>query len=172
MFSAISRFVKEKILGKLVHSYEQINVQHGDATCSDRFEIREKNGQGRLFLERTLQDKHDVQHFSSDYDSNDVDALRAVFDKSRELIPQGEVTDFGVILRRQDGGMQSAQRFYIERSGGSLYLFSREDSNLKVAVVGELESSEDTTITYYPFEEVEAIARVLADAQQRMPTSS
>jgi hypothetical protein len=168
MFSAIARFVNEKIFGKLVHSYEQITVQHGDATCSDRFEIREKKGQRRLFLERTWQDKHDVQHFSSDYDRKDVDALRVVFDKSRELIPQGEVTDFGIILRRQDGGMQSAERFYIERSGGSLYLFSREDSGVKVAVVGELESSEDTTVTYYPFEEVEAVAGVLADAQQRM----
>ena len=64
--------------------------------------------------------------------------------------------------------MQSAERFYIERSGGSLYLFSREDSSVKVAVIGEQESSEDTRVTYYPFEELEAIADVLVDAQHRM----
>ena len=172
MFSAISRFVNEKIFGKLVHSYDQIEMQHCNAKCRDRFEIREKHGSRRLHHERSWQDKYDVKQFSSDYASSDVDALHTVFDKSIELIAQGEVADFGIILRRQDGGMQSSQRFYIEQSGGALYLFSREESSVNVAVIGETESSEDTNVTYYPIEEVEAIAGVLADAQQRMSTSS
>jgi hypothetical protein len=171
MFAAISRFVNEKIFGKLVHEYDQIEVQHGDATCEDKFEIREKSGRRRLYQQRWWQYKYDVRQFSSDYDSNEVESLRKVFSKSIELIGRGEVADFGIILRRQDGGMQSAQRFYVEQSGGSLYLFSREDSSVNVAVVGEYESSEDTSVTYYPIEEVEAIARVLEDAHQRMPTA-
>ena len=171
MFSAISRFVKGRIFGKLVHSYDPIEVKRSNATCRDRLEIREKNGRRRLYHERSWQDKYDVKQFSSDYDSSDVDALRSVFDKSIELIAQGEGADFGIILRRQDGGMQSSQRFYIEQSDGALYLFSREESSVSISVVGETDSSEDTNVTYYPIEEVEAIAGVLADAQQRMSTS-
>jgi hypothetical protein len=171
MFSAISRIVNEQIYGKLVHSYDKIEVQHGNMICRDHFEIREKKGRRRLYNERSWQDKYDVKQFCGDYDCKEADALRSVFDKSIELISQGEVADFGIILRRQDRGMQSAERFYTQQSGGALYLFRREESAVIVAAIGEIESSEDISVTYYPIEEVAAIAGVLTDAQQRMSAS-
>ena len=67
--------------------------------------------------------------------------------------------------------MLSATRFYIESSAGRRYLFARMESSARVTLIDEVESSEDSDITYYPTEEVEAIAGVLADANQRMSVS-
>jgi hypothetical protein len=115
-----------------------------------------------------MYDEPDVQRSCPDYDRADVDALHKVFHESLELIAQGRDFDFGVILKEQDGGMQSTTRFYIEQSGGERYLFSRQNSSVRVMLIDEHESSEGTDITYYPLEEVKAIAGVLADARQRM----
>jgi hypothetical protein len=171
MFSAIGKFINEKIFGKVVHTYDPIKVKHGNVTCHDDFLLREKNGRRRLFQVRVWEDGHDVQRYCPDYDKEDVDALHGVFQKSLEQIAQDKDFDFGVILKEQDGGMQSVTRFYVEQSGGELYLFARMESQAKVVLIDEMESSENTDITYYPTEEVEAIAGVLADAQQRMLVS-
>jgi hypothetical protein len=167
MLSAIKNFINEKIFGTLDHRYEPIEVQHGQINCQDKFEIRIKKDRCRLFHERVWSDNHDVKKYFEDYGLSDIEKLVSVFQNAQRLIERGESKDFGVILDRSDGNMKSSTRFYLESSGGNLYLFSREDSQMSAITTDGLESSEHAEITYYPIEEVAAVETVLADAMKR-----
>lgn len=172
MFSAIKTFVNDKIFGKLLHRYGPLEIKHGEVTCQDKFEIREKNDRRRLFHERIWRDRHDVRKYFQDYDSADIEQLISVFQESPQLIEQGQMEDFGVVLKRRDGGMQTSVRFYIEQSGGESYLFSKEESQANVSTTDGIDSSDNSETTYYPIEEVNAIAAVLVDARERISRST
>ena len=160
MFRYLNRKLKTLVLGELVHTYDTIEVTHGSATCSDRFEIRCRKGAFKLFHERVWQDPHDLKKTYHEYTAEEVAALHAVFTDALERVPLKQSHDFGTILEMRDGRMRSREIFSVEASGGEHYLFRRAESSSY--------GSSNTTTTYFPLEEISCINDVLSDALGRI----
>jgi hypothetical protein len=160
MLRSIFNAVKERILGRLVHAYEPLEVKHGPMTCRDRFSIRERKGTLHLVHDRVCQDAHDVDKWFHEYDADEVDRLCEVFVTAGDLMERREPHDFGVIIEERDGRMQSRETFSVAESSGQWYLYCRIDSGAW--------GSSHTNMTYFPPEEAAAITEVLLDARSRL----
>lgn len=168
MFKAAMKFVNEKVFGQLLHKYDTIEVRHGAIKCTDRFEIRDKNGLVRLFHDRSWADGHNVDQFSSDHELAEVATLRELFRSSADRIERGEAHDFGVVRNESDGRMRSRESYSVKAAAGEHVLYCQIESSVNDSVVDEASSSESVKLTYFPPEEVNAIAAVLDDAWHRM----
>lgn len=160
MFRAINNYLKDRILGELVHSYDEFKLTHGPARCRNRFEIRRKNGIATLYHHRVWQDKHDVDKIYEEYSLEDVEALIEVYTGALDCIAESRFHDFGLILELRKGRAQSRKFFYVEPSSGDYYLFRRREYTSP--------SSSSTAVTYFPLDEIASIAETLIDARGRM----
>lgn len=155
-------WINDFFLGRVVHEYKLIEVCHGPMTCRNRFLIREKKGVARLFNERVCTDRHDLRKSFHEYDLQDVAALCDIYAQAPEMIRRAESHEFEHALRRQDGGLSCRASFYVDTANETAYLYCREES--------QAHGSSHTSVTYFPLDEVLAIADVLDDAHARMTT--